>query len=109
MIAPGDVVYFKVCTKESKRRARQIGFKGGQGFGVMLGIVPPFGGDPSATQLFSLMGQVGFLSFDNVVEFLGVDQAKICIAKFEEKYHPPKVPQSKLILPETKNEEIKGE
>lgn len=95
MINIGDVVYFKKVTREIKRRSQEIGFKGGHGFGVMLGIVPPFQKEPAEGTLLQLMGQVGFMSFDDVKEFIGEDQMKVCVEKFKVKYYKPK---SNLIL-----------
>jgi hypothetical protein len=100
MIKPGDIVFFKKVTRSTKRRDPEIAFKGGNGFGVMLGIVPPFGPEPTESILLMLLGSVGFVSFDDVKDFLGEDQMKICVDKFTERYMTKKIEQpSKLILP----------
>lgn len=109
-IKPGDVVFFKSVTRECKKTSTPVAFKGGTGFGVILGIVPPFGRPPTEAHLMMLMGSAGFVSFDDVVKFLGEDLGKKCIADFEEKYYPKKDiepeakeierRESRLILPE---------
>lgn len=91
MIQQGDVVYFKKVTLEPTRRSREIGFKGGNGFAVMLGIVPPFGREPTPAHLLTLMGQIGFVSFDDIKEFMGEEQMNTIVNKFTDKY-VPKVP-----------------
>lgn len=98
MLKSGDIVFFKKCTRSAKRRSPEIGFKGGNGFAIMLGIVPPFQKEPVESQVLALMGSVGFLSFDDVVNFLGEELGKECCQKFEEKYNSPS-PASQLILP----------
>jgi hypothetical protein len=98
----GDIVYFKTCTREPKRKAPVLTFKGAWGFGVLLGFLQPFAPPPTEKQLMPLMGNMGFLSFDDVEEFLGEEQAKLCIKKYEDKYYPKIVqppPKPTLILP----------
>lgn len=102
MVKVGDVVYFKKMTREPQRRSPEMAFKGGHGFGVMLGIVPPGMPAPKESDLMMLMGQTGFISFDDVAAFLGEEVGKECIKKFEEKYYKPIEKKSNLILPETK-------
>lgn len=94
-IRNGDCVFFKTAKKSSKRKAAEIKFKG-HGFGIFLGHVPEFQKDPPAEHLFRLMGTVGFLTFDNVGEFLGPAMAEVCIKKFEEKYWAPEKPLVEL-------------
>ena len=83
---PGDAVFFKKAKKSSHRKAQEIEFKG-TGFGVFLGAVPLFKQDPTPHQLLQAMGQIGFLTFYDVAEFLGEDSAYICIKKYEDKYY----------------------
>lgn len=102
-IKPGDVVFFKQCSREMAKE-KLIAFKGGWGFAVMLGIVPPFGKPPIEAQLMALMGSAGYMAFDDVANFLGEEQGKLCVKMFEEKYYPKLPPEppkvSRLILPE---------
>lgn len=103
-IKPGDVVYFHTVKEEPRRNAKDIRFVNGiYGFGLILGAHAP-GMVPLTAEIFmTLMGQIGFLSYDNVNEFLGEEQMKICLTKFAEKYHPKELPlappESKLVLP----------
>jgi hypothetical protein len=110
MIKPGDIIFFKSVTRKIGRREPEIKFKGGSGFAVMLGIVPPFGKPPEVGHLMALMGGAGYISFDDVREFLSEEQMKICITKFEDKYLPkPEKPKSQLILPPPLVEQTQGE
>lgn len=95
MINIGDIVFFKECKKELKINSIKAKFKG-HGFGVMLGAVPQGTGEPTIKQTMALIGQVGFLLFDDISEFIGIEQTEICMKKFEEKYYPKENP---LILP----------
>lgn len=82
----GDVVFFKKAKKSTKRTSPEIGFKG-HAFGVLLGHVPPFAKDPPPEHLLRLMGTIGFLTFDNVAEFLGDEAGQKCVKAFEDKYY----------------------
>lgn len=85
MINSGDVVYFKKAKRFTKRGAPEATFKG-HGFGVFLGHLPPLKKDVLAIDLMKLMGSIGFLTFDDVGEFLGEEVAADVIKKFEDKY-----------------------
>lgn len=109
LLKTGDVVFFKKVTRSAQRRSPEIGFKGGSGFGVMLGIVPPQMQDPAEAQLMVLMGQAGYMAFDDVKAFLGEEALKTVMAKFQDKYYPKKEekPASKLIIaPEALSKDI---
>lgn len=97
----GDVVFFKRVTKEIRnKKTPEIGFKENTGFGVMLGVIPPFTPPPTVGHLMALMGQAGYISFDDVGHFFGEENLKVCIQKFQDKYNkPPEPEKSKLILP----------
>lgn len=82
----GDLVYFKAASTSAKPRTPVVGFKG-HGYGVMLGAVPPFQKDPPAIVVMRNMGQIGFVSFDDVGEFLGPEAGAECVRKFEDKYY----------------------
>ena len=99
MLNTGDIIYFKKVTRQTKRGSPEIGFKGGNGFGLMLGIVPPFGAEPDNSVLIALMAQTGYISFDDIIEFIGKEQCDIIIEKFKLKYTPKKKIESKLIVP----------
>ena len=82
----GDVVFFKKAKKATKRNAMEVTFKG-HAFGVMLGHVPPFAKDPTPDQLLRQMGAIGFMTFDDVAEFLGDDAGAKCVKMYEDKYY----------------------
>lgn len=83
----GDIVFFNKAKTKPVKSAREIKFTG-HGFGIMLGMVPSMCiTPPPAHHIFKLLGTCGFLTFDDVAEFLGEDQAKLCIEKFEKKYY----------------------
>jgi hypothetical protein len=83
----GDVVFFKKAKDSSARRAPEVMFKG-HGFGILLGHVPPFAKNPPAAFVIGQLGSIGYLSFDDVIEFLGQEAGATCVAKFEDKYMP---------------------
>lgn len=116
---PGDLIFFKKAKKETHRRAAEGAFKG-HGFGVMLGHVPPFGKDPEPFMCVRLMGSIGYVSFDDIGEFLGNEIGAKVLAMFEAKYYAAEKAleaaaeePSKLILPPEKETpkiiNIKGE
>lgn len=88
MINPGDVVYFQVVKKSAGRKAPQFKLQG-HGFGIFLGHVPPFQKDPPAHFIYSKIGAIGYISFDDVLEFLGQESLDTCMKKYEEKYAGP--------------------
>jgi len=94
----GDVVYFKKAKHSSKIKDKtEITFKG-MGFGVLLGHVPPFQKDPPASHLLKLMGTIGFLTFDDVAEFLGDEMGSKCVKAFEDKYYGKLIPASEAVV-----------
>lgn len=99
----GDVVFFQQVRPSPTKNEKAIQFKSGHwGFGVMLGIKPPFMATPKSEHLMALMGRAGYMAFDDIKNFLGEENMKICIQKFEEKYCKPQEeqkPKSNLILP----------
>jgi hypothetical protein len=88
-LKPGDAVFFKRAKESSDSDAKFIEFQG-HGYGVFLGQLPLHLKDPTPGILFQMMGAIGFCMFDDIVEFIGEDQAKIVLKKFEEKYCPVK-------------------
>jgi hypothetical protein len=90
MFKQGDAVFFKKAKNGTKRSSVEIGFKG-YGFGVFLGHVPPFQKDPPVEHLFRVLGTIGFLTFDNVAEFLGDEAAAKCVRLYEDKYYGKKM------------------
>lgn len=86
MFRSGDVVYFKTAQNSSRRKSNGATFKG-YGIGLFIGHVTPFGKDPSPTELLKLVGACGYLSFDDVADFLGDEQAQKCVQAYEKKYY----------------------
>lgn len=86
MFKPGDLVFYKKAQKSSKKNSPGVQF-GGMGFGMAMGEVPPFHKDPPKDQLVRIMGTCGFVSFDDVGEFLGDEKAAELIKKYEDKYY----------------------
>jgi hypothetical protein len=88
----GDIAFFREIKLEPRRNAKDIKFTNGIfGFGLMLGAHAPGMAPLTENSFMTLMGQCGFLSFDNLKEFIGEEEMNICIKKFQDKYHP-KVP-----------------
>lgn len=107
MFKLGDIVFFKTAKRGTKRSIPEGKFNG-HGFGVLLGFVPPFAKDPLQSQVRPMMGNVGYITFDDVAEFFGDEIGKQCVEKFLEKYapkpdpaaHPPEPP--KILGPDGK-------
>lgn len=87
LLKGGDIVFFRRVKREPRRNAKEIGFRDGFGFGVMLGITSSKFPMPLPEHLTILMGQAGYISFDDIYLLLGEDVAKSLIKKFEEKYY----------------------
>lgn len=85
-VKQGDVVFFRKVKKSSKPKSPEIGFKG-NGFGVFLGHVPLFAPDPPGFLIFRMLGQTGFISFDDVKEFIGDEEKfQAIVDKYTDKY-----------------------
>jgi hypothetical protein len=87
-ISPGRVIYFPVCRTTSKPTAPMMTFNG-IGFGVFLGVVPPRFPEPTPAMVPQLMATIGYVAFEDVIEFLGDDAFKTVEEKFRAKYEPP--------------------
>lgn len=101
MPRPGNIVYFQKCSVTLKKEGKIVGFKG-HGFGVMLGIVPTGAPEPPLLILPRLLGESGYLSFDDVIAFFGEEVGKECVEKFKDKYY------GKVVLPEDGEIDIEG-
>lgn len=80
----GDVVFVKEVSESPDKKCEKIRFSGGWGFAMMLGVVEPFAKPPEEKHLTALLGQAGYISFDDVSRFLGKDQAAVCVTKVSE-------------------------
>lgn len=92
----GDVVFFKRAKASANRKAPEAQFKG-MGFGILLGHVPPFAQSPPGAYVIGQLGSIGYLSFDDVIEFLGDEAGAACVKKFEEKYIPKLDPNQQTL------------
>ena len=106
---PGAVVYFKECRRGSTKKADAMRTKG-YGFGVLLGVVPPFQKEPDGPTVLRLLASVGFVAVDEIIELLGKEAGDEFIRKFEQKYYgqtsaeqavqeapPPEPPKPQLV------------
>lgn len=84
-LEPGAIVYFKRFKTSTKKGALEVEVQG-HGAGVLLGHVAPFVPDIPEEHALRIMGEAGFVSFDDILEFLGPDQGGMVIQKFKEKY-----------------------
>jgi hypothetical protein len=100
-INPGDCFFVKEAFDSTKigPGTRRFQFPG-WGFGMFMGALPPLPAgstkgayfvEPNPTQLFIIMGSVGFITFDDIARFIGPDKMKECLDKFEEKYLGKKI------------------
>ncbi len=98
----GDLVYFKKAkiSPHSKVNGNEYVFTG-HGFGVLMGEVP-LGRMIRQEDVLALMGTVGYVRFDDVIEFLGAEIADTLITKFKAKYDviqpEPEAPKTKIEL-----------
>lgn len=89
-LKPGSCVFFKDFQsaghpkRSDKYRMKNLAF------GVLLGVLPPFAKDPTQEQLYMAMGAIGYVSFDDVAEILGVESGQKLLAEYEKKYYAPK-------------------
>lgn len=86
MIKKGDVVYFKRAKRSTRNDAADYVAKGHH-FGFILGHVPAQAAEPPESEIWRLMGTIGFCSLDDIAEFLGEEVMREVIAKFEDKYY----------------------
>jgi len=93
----GDVIYFKKAKEHPTRKSIELEFKG-HAFGILLGHVPPFAQEPPKDHVVRLLGSIGYLSFDDVGEFLGNEVGADVVKKFEEKYYAQPTQQQELPL-----------
>lgn len=84
----GEVVFFREARRGTKRASPGAKFKG-HGFAVLLGHVAPFQKEPTKLEILRCLGAIGFLSLDDVGDFLGDEAGAACLKKFQEKYYPP--------------------
>jgi hypothetical protein len=91
MFKPGDVVFFSEARRSSRKKSEGVRTPGSF-FGVLLGMVPRMMPDPPASHLMCLMGSAGFLSFDDVFEFLGPEQSGKLLSFWQRKYYGQEFP-----------------
>lgn len=85
-ISNGTVVYFKHAkTTTTGGKKRLFEFQG-LGFGIFLGHVPPLFPEPAREIIISAMGQIGYISFDDITEFAGKEMGELLIQKWTDKY-----------------------
>lgn len=86
-IKNGDCVFFKDIRTSSRSKQSQAARFKHFGWGVLLGAIPPFGRDPNIGDVIRALGSIGYVSFDDVGEFLGDEIGAELVKKFEEKYY----------------------
>lgn len=101
----GDVVYVKRLRRSPSEAEKLIEFPHDHGYAILLGAVPR--GFPAVPGIVVLqqMAAIGFISFDDIQEFLGKDALQEVVGKFTAKYamkqmsEEPEKPNGGLILP----------
>lgn len=81
----GTIVFFKKFHTSVRPQSPLIGCQG-FGYGIMLGHLKNGVPHPPAHVLQSQIGEAGYISFDDVKEFIGEEHLKTCLAKHLEKY-----------------------
>lgn len=114
-VKPGDLIYVKDFKRSIKENGL-IKFSKGHGMAILIGQQMDHVPEPDVKNLFMLMGKIGFLTFDDLAEFAGVEKTKEIVTQFEAKYYgqpvAPKEKPSLLILPanvEAFDERVKKE
>lgn len=100
MIQPGQIAFFKNCSVKTYGTP-DLGFKG-HGFGIFLGVVPPFGKEPTEEQIMIFLGQIGFISYDQLARVMGAEMVVDLMKKIDEK-------RSEMIKEETPKLELAKE
>lgn len=95
MFKPGDVFFTKRAKRSSKKDGKSL-ITQGHFFGVMLGQVPAFAKDPPPEHLVRLMGTIGYITFDDVAEFLGDEFGQKCVDMFTDKYYGKEIPSEEV-------------
>lgn len=103
---PGDIIYVDQF-KNAPRDPLSVKFTKGRGMALLLGQHHDHVPVPTPHHLFMMMGKLGFLTFDDMIEFVGEEMAKQVVEKFEAKYYgptiengtPPKEKSGLIILP----------
>jgi hypothetical protein len=93
---PGEIVFFRKAKSKPMTVCPAVEFKG-HGYGIFLGHVPYAQPEPPPVVYITQLGSIGFISFDDVNEFLGDEAAVKCVQKFEEKYYEKKAPGPVLV------------
>lgn len=97
MFKPGDVVYFKQASKTTNPKVPAVRFKG-HGLGVVLGGLNPFQQEPNKDDVITLMASIGYISFDQIEEFLGKEVGTQVVGMFEKKYYEKSVIRGRAML-----------
>ena len=87
---PGDLIYVQQF-KNSPKDKMSVQFNKGRGMALLLGQHHDHVPEPTPHHLFTMIGRIGFLSFDDLKEFLGPELALQAIEKFELKYYGPAI------------------
>lgn len=89
MINPGALVYIERCKRRPYRNEPQIQFKNGSlGFAMLLGHMQPGMEQPSPEHLMCMLGKLGFVSWDVIIEALGKELADKALKVWSDKYVP---------------------
>ncbi len=94
-IEPGDCVFFRDCRDSMSENPLRVRAKG-LFFGILLGILPPLQKPPPAEYLVRAMGDLGYITFDDLAEFLGEANTAAIMERWKEKYVGTKEQQAKF-------------
>lgn len=82
----GDLIYTGTFLRSTMGGFTPASFPDGLAVAVLIGKVPKRGPDLPKEQIFASLGSCGLITFDDVSEFLGEEQAKVCMDMFRQKY-----------------------
>jgi hypothetical protein len=87
----GDFLYFREAQTGIRKESKRVKFAG-HAFGMWVGVVPHFHKEPKDLDIFSMMGSLGWLTFDDVGEFLGPEAGNKVVEMYVKKYSAPPPP-----------------
>lgn len=86
-LQPGDGIYFKTVAKGPTQKAAVVKFNQGYGIGVLLGYYEPHQPVPEKQDFLVLMGRIGFVSLDDIMECLGKETMEAILDAHHLKYY----------------------
>lgn len=89
----GDVVFFKRARAGMKMTDKFQEFEG-YGLGIILGqVAPEYSEGLTHHHILQLLGSIGLVKFDDIIEFLGKEKSDELLLQFRQKYSEAPKPE----------------